>query len=187
MVKGHKSVGTDSQATHVPCRACPEDRIVQGHLHHVQDFPACLRIFVHQVNDTVQRLRIARAEKAAVDQGNVPAGRLEIDATLVTLENGRPGTLVGEQLGTGARWLVAGLQKHFHSRFEFGDHTRTAAVKCVQCHDSHRGAAVDVQSVALQQDVPLDSEAQFRLSCQPAYSIIKIIYKESHSIYTHKS
>ena len=34
----------------------------------------------------------------------------------------------------------------------------------VQGHDSHRGAAVDVQRVVLQQDVSLDAEAQFRLA-----------------------
>ena len=47
----------------------------------------------------------------------------------------------------------------YQQGFEFGDHTRTAAVLCVQCYDSHRGATVDVQGVVLQQDISLDSEA----------------------------
>ena len=82
----------------------------------------------------------------------------------MTLEDGRPGTLVGEQLGAGAREFVIGFYKHFHARFELGDDSGLAAVVGIQGYDPRRGAAVDVQSIVVQQDISLDAKAQFRLS-----------------------
>ena len=78
-VEDHQSIGGDGQAAHVRCLACPEHGIVRGDLHHVpgtvpRHLAAGLRILVHQVDDAVQRLRIARSRTGGRRPGRC-AGR----------------------------------------------------------------------------------------------------------------
>ena len=78
--EGHESVGADSQAAHVRLVAGPKNRIAHGHGHHIaghrtaSHFAASPGILVHQINDSVERSNIARAEEAAIDQSDVPVG-----------------------------------------------------------------------------------------------------------------